>query len=169
MFYMTKKLRLVDTPAPPDSVEQRRRQIRQLQEIRNVLRARSLGVLPPRPGLALGATVVTLVAVFAASYRLSLSSLPTIVFAVSLTGIISATIMRCSSRPRTHAAHLDELLANYSPTSKEAYRYLQAEVRKAGYFDRDLIEMWICEERAAIDGSADSPVRPSCGFLDKQV
>jgi len=80
-----------------------------------------------------------------------------------------STIMRCSSRPRTHAAHLDQLLADYSPTSKDAYRHLQENIRQAGCFDRYLIEMWISEERAAIDGAAGSSARPSRGFLDKRV
>lgn len=166
---MTTKLRLIDTSVPIQKVEERRRQIRQLQEIRTVLLARSLGAPAPRPRLALLATGATLVAITAALYRLGVTSTPSLSIAVISSGIIASTIMRCSSRPRTHAAHLDQLLADYSPTSKDAYRHLQENIRRAGYFDRYLIEMWISEERAAIDGAAGSSARPSMGFLDKEI
>ncbi|MDF0506764.1 hypothetical protein POK33_39105 [Burkholderia cenocepacia] len=166
---MTTKLRLVESSASTQRVAERRRQIRQLHEIRKVLQARSLGALAPRPLLAFLASSATLVTITSALYRLGVSSTLSLSIAAITSGIIASTIMRRSSRPRTHAAHLNQLLADYSPTSKDAYRRLQENIRQAGYFDRDYIEMWISEERAAIDRAERSPGPPSRGFLDKQV
>lgn len=88
--------------------------------------------------------------------------------ALGLGIVAGAYVHRRDDSPRSHSEHLDMLLAGYEPIAKDAYRYLQAQVRERGAIEVDFIEGWLKTETDALRAAAGRHL-PSAAFLGKNV
>lgn len=143
----------------PDGDTQFKVKWRRLQQIRAVITGWRKGTMPTRLGNAIGLGTIACFAVLGIAEglnRLGLHIHSPLSLGLSLIGGLAVYryISMYSTAPRTHAEHVDLLLAAYDPVDKEVFRTLQHKIEKRGIFDPELVSMWTDIKADAIQAAA---------------
>jgi hypothetical protein len=142
-----------------------------LRRIRGATLSYRRGASSPRNGQAhaIGVLVLALVLGAASLVKNYLNLNVVMVVAAVLWGMTIFLVKRYSTQPLTHAAHLDALLADYDPVSKEAFKELQEHLRALGRFDVDSIDKWAADEAEAIQAASGQCMEAGGRFLQKRI
>lgn len=162
----------------PINLQERRRQ---LAKIQHTMTARAQGALGPRPGQAILAAALVLVAawflvnhfqwaVIAKQQGLHGVVRVAITFSPILAAVASFVLVMTRSRlSRTWTERLFAQLCRYDPVDVGAYRSLQEQAR-SGALPNELVADWLCQERRAIRQAEGEPVNPETQrFLMRKV
>lgn len=139
------------------STEALNEKIKQLNKIRKVASSLSVGALPQHYFRVVFSGLLLLVVLFAIKFITNILPQNNSDFqmfgSVYFIGYVVASVMLMvhftDKSHRSHALHLDQLLADYTPVSTEAFRDLQSQVVEEGMKSRYIFE-WLEEEEAAI-------------------
>lgn len=169
---------------PPGAApESWRKKLRQLHHIEAILYRRQKSKSGPRASRAMLAAGATCVGMLAAIFGLEHAGMPVSAIpwklarqAVALApyfvafGIFLLVLAR-SSVPKTWTGLLDQLLVQYNPLDKEAYRRLQQHTRERDHLDTDQVVEWIQAEREAVKASAgwNKPEKYDGSFVNKKI
>lgn len=158
----------------PDGDTQFKVKWRRLQRIRAVITGWRKGTMPTRLGNAIGLGTIACFAVLGIAEGLNrlglhIHSLISLGLALLAGMAVYRYISMYSTAPRTHAEHVDLLLAAYDPVDKEAFRTLQHKIEERGIFDLELVSMWTDIEADAIQAAAGWRMPSESKFLKKRV
>ena len=104
-----------------------------------------------------------------ASAPFHITSLAFIATCVAVACVVAALILHFSRAATSNVEHLDRMLAEYEPMSKEAYRWLQDQVREAGAFRTGLVYEWASKEQAALNRAMSNAQPHDRKFLQRRL
>lgn len=178
-------LKLISKSEPPkdetpqDDVGMARRGHQALLRIMSAEQCRASGSISPRTAQAAVGAFLGFIApvvgmrlwAFAglASAPFHITSLAFIATCVAVACVVAALILHFSRAATSNVEHLDRLLAEYEPMSKEAYRWLQDQVREAGAFRTGLVYEWASKEQAALNRAMSNAQPHDRKFLQRRL
>lgn len=164
----------VSSSAPPASLANWKTRWAQLRTIETTMYRRTHSGMSPRANYAVGVAAVIVIASMALLSLLEQAGAPVgspvlygVPYLFGCTGLLA--IWRCSKKPKTWTALLDQLLAAYEPIDRDAYCRLQDQTRDLGYLERDRVYEWLGFERHAVEVAAGRQNAEPSGFLAKKV